>query len=80
MKDIYYNGQEIWITSHAIIRARQRHIAYPDQVYHAILTGKVVHFAKHGIKFIKPTKHGIIICIGEDLGDAVVIKTIERGN
>lgn len=76
----YFNGKEIWITSHAIRRARERQIAYPDQVYDCLRTGKAFRFAKNGIKFIKFSKDGSIICVGEDKGFAIVIKTIERGN
>lgn len=76
----YFNGKEIWITGHVIKRARKRDIAYPDQVYDCLLTGKVVRFAKNGIKFIKRSKSGSIICVGEDKGTAIIIKTIERGN
>ena len=78
MSDIYVQGKEVWISTHAIIRARE--IAYPDQVYNAILSGKMIRFGKKLIKFIKRTKEGSIICIGEDLGHSIIIKTIERGN
>ena len=38
-------------------------------------------FGKNGVKFIgKRSKKGSVICIGEDLGYAIIIKTIERGN
>ena len=38
-------------------------------------------FGEHGIKFISRSKKGgSIICIGEDVGHAIIIKTIERGN
>jgi len=33
MGDIYFQGKPIIIKAHAIKRARQREIAFPDQVY-----------------------------------------------
>lgn len=67
--------------AHAIKRARQREIAYPDYVFSVIKTGKVIRFGKHSIKFIsKSKKRGSVICVGEDVGDVIIIKTIERGN
>ena len=80
MDDIYFEGKPVIIKVHAIKRARRREIAFPDQVYDTIQTGKVKRFGKNYIKFIKKGKKGSIICVGEDLGHAVIIKTIERGN
>ena len=80
MSDIYFQGKQIVIKVHAVKRARQRDIAFPDQVYDVLQTGKVKRFGKHGIKFIKRSKEGSIICVGEDLGYCIIIKTIERGN
>jgi len=37
-------------------------------------TGKIKTFGKNGIKIIGRS----IICIGEDLGQVIIIKTIER--
>lgn len=73
-------GKEVFITSHAVKRAREREIAYPDQVYEVLLTGKVQTFGKNGLKVVKTGKNGSIICIGEDVGESIIIKTIERGN
>lgn len=80
MKEVYYEGKQIFIKPHAIRRARERNIAYPDQVYAVLTTGKIKRFGKHGIKWTKKSKSSSIICIGEDLGHAIIIKTIERGN
>jgi len=80
MDEIYFQDKPIVIKVHAIKRARQRDIAFPDQVYNVLQTGKVNRFGKHGIKFIKKGKEGSIICVGEDLGHLIIIKTIERGN
>lgn len=78
--ETYFEGKKIFITNHAIKRARERNIAYPDQVYKTIKTGKVKKFGKKGIKFINKTKNGSIICVGEYNFDTIIIKTIERGN
>lgn len=75
-----FQGKQIVIKTHAIKRARERNIAYPDQVYNVLKTGKVKRFGKQGIKFIKKSKDGSIICVGADLGQYIIIKTIERGN
>ena len=80
MSDIYFQGKQIIIRVHAVKRAREREIAFPDQVYEVLQTGKVKRFGKHGIKFVKRSKEGSIICVGEDLGYCIIIKTIERGN
>ena len=53
MEDIYFQGKQIIIKVHAVKRAREREIAYPDQVYEVLQTGKVKRFGKQGIKFIK---------------------------
>ena len=80
MSDIYFQGKPIIIKVHAIKRSREREIAFPDQVQNVLQTGKVKRFGKNGIKFVKRGKEGSIICVGEDLGYCVIIKTIERGN
>ena len=77
---VEYLGREILIRPHAIKRARERDIAYPDQVYGVLRSGKVKRFGKNGLKFISKSKKGSIICVGEDLGDVIIIKTVERGN
>ena len=80
MGSIYFQGKPIIIKVHAVKRAREIEISFPNQVYDVLQTGKVKRFGKHGIKFIKRGKEGSIICIGEDLGYCIIIKTIERGN
>lgn len=80
MSEIYFQGKQVIITVHAVKRAREREIAYPDQVFGVLQTGKVTRFGKHGIKFVKRGKAGSIICVGEDVGHCIIIKTIERGN
>jgi len=78
--DFYLNGKIVWITKHAIKRALEREIAWPDQVYALLRTGKMKTFGKNGIKIIKKNEDSSIICIGQDVGDSIIIKTIERGN
>ncbi len=80
MEDTFFEGKPIFITTHAIKRARKRNVAYPDQVFSTIKTGTVKRFGKNLIKFIKKSKKGSIICIGEDIGQVIIIKTVERGN
>ena len=80
MKEVYFKGKPIIIMVHAVKRAREREVSYPDQVYQVLKTGKVVKFGKNGMKFISKYKKGSIICVGEDIGHAIIIKTIERGN
>ena len=80
MEDVFVDGKPIIITVHAIRRARQRNIAFPDQVYAVLQTGKRKSIGKNGIKFTKKTKDGSLICIGENVGNVIVIKTVERGN
>lgn len=80
MTEVYFQGKQIFIKTHAIKRAREREIAYPDHVYYVLKTGRVERFGKNGIKFISKGKKGSIICVGEDIGHAIIIKTIERGN
>ncbi|MBI4440286.1 hypothetical protein HY638_04915 [Candidatus Woesearchaeota archaeon] len=77
---LYFQEKPIIIKVHAIRRARERNIAFPGHVYNVLQTGKVQRFGKKGIKFVSRTKNGSIICVGEDLGHAIIIKTIERGN
>ncbi len=76
MDDLYAQNKQVIVSVHAVKRAREKNIAYPDQVYHAIKTGKVKRFGKHGIKFVCKS----IICVGEEIGQIILIKTIERGN
>ena len=80
MKGVYFEGKPIFISIHAVKRAIERQIAYPDHVYTVLKTGRVERFGKHGIKFISKSKKGAVICIGEELGETIIIKTIERGN
>ena len=80
ISELCYDGKPIIIRVHAIKRARERNIAFPDQVYNALRNGKVSRFAKHGVKFTNRTNDGSIICVGEDVGHSIIIKTVERGN
>ena len=80
MDELYIDGKQVIIKVHAIKRAREREIAFPDQVYDVLRTGKMHRFGKNLLKFVKRNKAGSIICIGEDLGEIIIIKTIERGN
>lgn len=65
---------------HALRRAKERKISYPDRVFQILHPGKVKRFRRRGIKWTKITKKDSIIIIGEDIGEYIIIKTIERGN
>jgi len=80
MDEIYFQGKLVLIKTHAVKRALEKGIAYPDQVYQVLKQGKVKRFGKNRLKFIKRSEKGSIICVGENLGDIIIIKTIERGN
>ena len=76
---IQFQQKQVWISAHAIKRARERDIIFPDMVHATILGGKVERFGKNFLRFCKKYKHGVVICIGEDVGDSIIIKTIEWG-
>jgi hypothetical protein len=46
MEEVFIDGKPVIIKVHAIKRARQRHIAFPDQVYQVLHTGKTERFGK----------------------------------
>ncbi len=75
-----FQGKEIVITRHAIESARMRGIFYPDQIYEIIRNGKLRRFGKHFLKFTKRGKIGSAICICEEVGNKIIVKTVERGN
>ena len=79
-EDIFFDEKPIVITVHAIKRALERSVAFPDQVYATLRKGKAKRFGKNNVKFTLRTKSGTIICVGEDVGYAILIKTVERGN
>lgn len=76
--EVYFRGKPIRITVHAIKRARQRDISYPDQIYKIIKTGKIKTYGKNGIKFISKKENGLMICIAEETSSELIIRTIER--
>jgi hypothetical protein len=78
--DLWFEGKQVVITLHAVARARSREIAFPDQVYDTIKSGKIKRFGHSLLNFIKKSQSGSIICIGEDTGSTIIIKTVERGN
>ncbi len=77
---LYFGTKPVIILKHAIQQSYVRNITYPDQLREVIRTGNVKRFGRRGLKFIKRSENGSIICIGEDVGCAVIIKTVERGN
>lgn len=80
MKEIYFQGKKVIITNHAARQAEEREIGYPDHVLTTIQTGKVERFGKHMLRFTNRTKEGSIVCVGQDVGYVIIIKTVERGN
>ncbi|MBI4140207.1 hypothetical protein HY485_00050 [Candidatus Woesearchaeota archaeon] len=80
MEDILIDNKPVWVSSHAIKQAEERSIAFPDRVYGVLKTGKMSRFGKSHIKIVKKSNKGSIVCIGVDNGEAIIIKTIERGN
>lgn len=56
MDDIYFEGKPIIIKVHAVKRARQRNIAYPDQVYNVLNTGKIKRLGRMGLNLLKNLK------------------------
>ena len=78
VKRVHIDNKPVWISKHAVKQAEKRHISWPDQVYACLQTGKIVRFGKKMLRIIKRTKDGEIICIGEDLGQNIVIRTITR--
>jgi len=77
--NVFYQGRQVFVTVHAIKRARQRQIAFPDQVYYTIKTGKARRFGENYIRFTKRTPNGSIVRIGEFAGQQILIKTVEKG-
>ena len=78
--ELWFQQKPVWVKTHAIKRARERDIVFPDMVYATILGGKVKRFGKNYIKFMKRYKRGMLICVGEDVGHSIIIKTVEWGN
>ena len=73
------DNKEVFIKTHAVIRARQRCI-YPSMVYATLNGGEIKRFGKNLLKISKRYKKGKVVCIGEDIGSFIIIKTIEWGN
>ena len=66
----------IRMSRHAMIQADERGIGFPEQVCAVLQSGKIERFGKRGVRFVSDS----IICIGEDKGHEVVIKTVEWRN
>lgn len=45
-----------------------------------ITGGMQKKFGKRFIRFMRPFKERSVVCIGEDIGSHIIIKTIEWGN
>jgi hypothetical protein len=76
---LFIQGKEVVISTHAAVQAMRRRI-HPEMVEATVLGGVHKHFGKRVIKFIRPFKNRTVICVGDDEGLRIVIKTIEWGN
>jgi hypothetical protein len=76
----FFNNREVVMTAHALKQAIEREIAYPDSIIGVIMTGKMARFGKNLVRFVKKTKKGSLICVGEELCNRITIRTVERGN
>jgi hypothetical protein len=79
-RHLFIHNRDVWFSTHAIKQAVAKKIDYPDRVFSAVCSGKMRRFGKNHVKFIKKSEKGSIICVGIDTGQAIVIKTIEKGN
>lgn len=77
---IYFCDKEILIRTHVFKRALERKLTVPEDILSTIKTGKIKRFGNNLIKFVKDAKKGTIVCIGEEVGNCIIIRTIERGN
>ena len=77
---IYFCDREIIIKMHVLKRAVERKMTVPEDILSTVKTGRIKRFGNNLIKFSKDAKEGTIICIGEEVGNCLIIKTIERGN
>lgn len=80
METLYFQNKPVHFSRHAVKRAVERRIAFPAHVYKVILAGKVYYFGKSMLKFVARSTKGSIVCVGEDTGSVILIRTIERGN
>jgi len=74
-KKLIFRNKYVKLSRHAIIRARQRNIT-ADVIQATINGGKVNLFGKNLVRFSKKYKNKFLVCIGEDLGQIILIKTI----
>lgn len=79
-RDVLINGKLVLVSAHAAKQAEDRGIVFPDHVYNVLKTGKIKRFGKKHMKIIKRSRKGSVICVGIDVGDTIIIKTITRGN
>mgnify|MGYP006287947069 CR=1 FL=1 len=68
---------EIILTRHAFIQADRRGIT-ADMIEATLKGGKVYHFGKKNVRFVKRYKQMTVICVDEIVGDKISIVTIER--
>lgn len=69
--DIFVDNKKIVLSVHAIKRARQREIT-PDIIEKTLRNGKINRFGKNSLRISSRS----INCVGETIGDIILIKTI----
>ena len=67
---------DVSITRHAFLRAIERKVT-PDMVEATIKGGTQRVFGKAFISLSKQYKHFTVVCIGEIVGNTIIIKTVE---
>ena len=74
---LHINNKLVILSSHAIKQAIRRNI-HPLIVEATVNGGKIRKLGKNILKVSKRYKGGQVICVGEDVGSQIVIKTIMR--
>lgn len=74
---LFFDNRKVIFSYHSLIRADKRKI-FISEVRAAIKSGKIKRHGKNYIKFIKKYKNRTVICIGEIIGEQIVIKTIVK--
>ena len=67
---------QVLLTRHALRRAYERGIT-PDMIEATIRGGKREPFGKNRIRFTKPYRRGVVVCMDEVRGETITIVTVE---
>ncbi len=71
---LLFDGKQVIITEHALLRARKREIIFPDEIYTTIHTGKIKRFGKNHLRIQGKN----IECVCEETNNQIIIKTVVR--